>query len=106
VNNSAGDIQCQLKEKCKNFVAYSIAVHETLDVTDIVQLAVFIQGVNEDFQLVVELLELVPMKGKTGADEFFSEFVTIFSKYELPWKKMVGFVSDGAPAMVSKSNGV
>jgi hypothetical protein len=26
---------------------------------------------NEDFELVEELLELVPMKGKTGADEFF-----------------------------------
>jgi hypothetical protein len=55
---------------------------------------------------VVELLELVPMKGKTGADDFFSELVTLFSKYELPWEKMVGFVSDRSPAMIGKSNGV
>jgi hypothetical protein len=87
-------------------VAYSIAIDGSTDVTDIVQLAVFIRGVNEDFQLVVELLELVPMKGKTGADEIFSELVTLFSKYELPWEKMVGFVSNGAPAMIGKSNGV
>jgi hypothetical protein len=45
-------------------VAYSIAIYESTDVTDIAQLAVFIRGVNEDFQLVMELLELVPMKGK------------------------------------------
>jgi hypothetical protein len=44
---------------------------KSTDVTDIAQLAVFIRGVNEDFQLVVELLELVPMKGKTGTDDFF-----------------------------------
>jgi hypothetical protein len=31
----------------------------------------FIRGVNEDFQLVVEHSQLVPMKGETGADEFF-----------------------------------
>jgi hypothetical protein len=30
------------------------------------------QGVNEDFELVEEFLELAPMKGKTGTDNFFS----------------------------------
>jgi hypothetical protein len=70
VNDLAGDIQCQLEEKCLDFVAYSTAIDESTDVADTVQLAVCIRGVNEDFQLVVELLELVPMKGKTSADEF------------------------------------
>jgi hypothetical protein len=69
--------QCQLKEKCKDSVVYSIAIEESTDVTDIAQLAVCIRGVNEDFQLVVELLEMIPMKGKTGADEIFSELVTL-----------------------------
>jgi hypothetical protein len=49
VNDLAGDIQCQLKEKCKDFVAYSIAIDESTDVSGIAQLAVFIRGVNEDF---------------------------------------------------------
>jgi hypothetical protein len=42
VNDLAGDIQCQLKEKCKDSVAYPIAIDESTDVTDIAQLAVFI----------------------------------------------------------------
>jgi hypothetical protein len=78
-------------------VAYSIATDDSTDVTDIVQLAVFIRGVNEDFQLVLELSELVPMKGKTGAKEIFSELVN-FSKheYELPWgKKWLGLLVTG-----------
>jgi hypothetical protein len=95
VKDLAGDTQCQLKEKFKDFVAYSIAIDESTDVTDIVQLAVFIRGVNEDFHLVVELSELVPMKGKTGADEFFSELVIILSKYELPWEKWSGLLVTG-----------
>jgi hypothetical protein len=71
VNDLAGDIQRQLKEKCKHFVAYSIAIDESTDVKVIIQLAFFDRGVNEDFELVDELLELVPMKGKTGADKIF-----------------------------------
>jgi hypothetical protein len=55
---------------------------------------------------VEELLELVPMKGKTGADEIFSKLVTLLNKFELPWGKMVGFVSDSAPAMIGKNNSV
>jgi hypothetical protein len=34
VNDLAGDIQCQLKEKCIDFVAYSVATVESTDVTD------------------------------------------------------------------------
>jgi len=34
-----------------------------------VQLAVFIRGVNEDCQLIVELLDLDPMKGEAGGEE-------------------------------------
>jgi hypothetical protein len=81
--------QCQLKEKCKNFVAYSIAIDESTDVKNIAQLAIFVRGVNENFELV-ELLELVPMKGKTGADEIVSQLVTLLNKFQLPWGKMVG----------------
>jgi hypothetical protein len=55
---------------------------------------------------VEELLELVLIKGKTGADEIFSQLVTLLNKSELPWGKMVGFVSDSAPAMTGKNNSV
>jgi hypothetical protein len=45
VNNLAGIIQCHLKEKCKNCVAYSIAIDESTDVKDIAQLPAFVRGV-------------------------------------------------------------
>jgi hypothetical protein len=38
------------------------------DKTGVVLLSFFIGVVNEDFQLVVELSEIVPVKRKTGAD--------------------------------------
>jgi hypothetical protein len=75
-------------------VEYSATADEDTDkFTNIVQRAIFIRGVNEDFQLVVELLDLLPLKGTTGGE--FSKFVTLFSKYELPREKMVGFLVIG-----------
>jgi hypothetical protein len=39
--------------------------------------------------------------------KFFSELVTLFlANMNCLWKKMVGFVSDGASAMIGKSNAV
>jgi hypothetical protein len=45
-------------------------------------------------------LKLVSVKREIGA-EVFNELVTFYCKHELP-DKMVGFVSDGAPAVVGK----
>jgi hypothetical protein len=41
VNNLAGDLGCKLREKCKDFVAYSVAIDEITDVTYILQRALF-----------------------------------------------------------------
>jgi hypothetical protein len=42
-------MQCQPKEKCEDFVTYSIAIDESTIITDMAQPAVAIRGVNEDF---------------------------------------------------------
>jgi hypothetical protein len=73
-------MQSQLKEECKTVVAYSTAADKSTHVKNIAQLSVFIQGVNAHFELVEKLLELVPMKGKTRADEMFSQFVTFLKQ--------------------------
>jgi hypothetical protein len=57
-------------------IVWKLQLTTALMLKDIAQLAVFVRGVNENSELV-ELLELVPMKGRTGADEFFSLFVTL-----------------------------
>jgi len=61
---------------CKYLVPYSDVTDENADMKDITQLAVFIWGVNEDFQFIVELAELTTMKGKTCTTKFFSVLVT------------------------------
>jgi 16S rRNA G1207 methylase RsmC len=50
VSDWVDDTQSQLKEKCRNFVAYSTATDESTDVKDITQLLISIRDVNKDFQ--------------------------------------------------------
>jgi hypothetical protein len=64
--------QCQLKENCKHIVAYSVAINGNTDVKDTARPADFIRDVNEDFELVDEILKVVTVKGKAGADKIFS----------------------------------
>jgi hypothetical protein len=49
-------VQCQLKEKCKTCVAYSVATDDSTEVKFIAHLLVFNAGVNEGLQSVEVLL--------------------------------------------------
>jgi len=60
-----------VKGERKNAEAYWSATDESRDVTDTVQLAVFIRDVDEDFQLMDEPLELVSLKEKQILVNFF-----------------------------------
>ncbi|XP_017770200.1 PREDICTED: general transcription factor II-I repeat domain-containing protein 2-like [Nicrophorus vespilloides] len=106
VNVFTEDEQLQVKEKCKDFVAYSIAIEENTSVPDHLQLAVYIRGISDDFELAVELLGMLPFNESTSADDIFSGLLSLLSKHVLPWEKMVGFLNDGARVMIDKSDSV
>ena len=62
---------CQIRDKIKSFITFSVAINESADVTDTAQLCVFIRGVDESLTVGEEFLELVPMKDTTTACDIF-----------------------------------
>ena len=46
-------------------IFFSNALDESTDLSNTAQLAIFIRGVDDDFNVTEELLELVPKKGTT-----------------------------------------
>ena len=100
------NIQQQLSERAAHFVAYSVAIDESTDVMDTAQLAIFICGVDSDVNITEELVEIVPMKGTTKAEDVFTKLVDALDKLGVDWTKLVSLATDGAPQMVGRRAGV
>ena len=63
----AHDLKQQLKAASSKFEHFSIAIDETVDITGIAQLAVFIRACDSEFNIYEELIELIPMHDTTAS---------------------------------------
>ncbi len=76
----------------------SVAFDESTDKTDTAQLAIFIRGINEQVEVTEELLSLCPMYSRTTAKDIFHELCDVTERAGLPWSRLVGITTDGAPS--------
>ncbi len=83
-----------------------MALDESTDKTDTAQLAIFIRGINEQVEVTEELLSLCPMHGRTTAKDIFQQLCDAIEQAGLPWSRLVGITTDGAPSMTGKKNGL
>ena len=83
-----------------------MARDETTDITDTAQLAIYVCGVDDNFELMEELLTVIPMHGQTTAKEIFHQLCDAIKIAGLQWKSFAGITSDGAPSMTGRKNGL
>ena len=67
ISDLSSDIYDQLCEIEKCFSAYSVTLDETTGITDTAQLAIPVRGVDGNFELMEELLTVIPMHGQKTA---------------------------------------
>ena len=106
IEDVAGDIENTLKVRASKFIFFSIAADESNDMTDTAQLSIFIRGIDDDFKITEEMLTLFPMKGTTKGCDIFSAVQSTFNRYNLKFANLSGVVTDGAPVMVGKNEGL
>lgn len=106
VRHLAANLQQQLVGKGKDFIAYSLAADESTDTSDTAQLSIFIRGVDSSLCVTEEFLGLHPMHGRTTGKDLFEEVSRCVDKMGLPWDKLVGLTTDGAPAMCGQKSGL
>jgi len=106
ISDLSSDIYDQLCEKAKCFSAYSVALDETTDITDTAQLAIYVRGVDNNFELMEGLLTVIPLHGQTTAKEIFHQLCDAIRIAGLQWKSFAGITTDGAPSMTGRKNGL
>ena len=102
----SSDIYDQLCEKAKCFSAYSLARDETTDITDAVQLAIYVRGGDDTFDMTEELLTIFPMHGQTTGKETGHQLYDGIQIAGLQWTSFAGITTDGAPSMTRRKNGL
>ncbi|XP_077067685.1 general transcription factor II-I repeat domain-containing protein 2-like [Siphateles boraxobius] len=106
ISDLSENIYDQLREKAERFCAYSVALDESTDNTDTAQLAIYVRGVDDNFEVIEELLAVIPMHGQTTAQEIFRQLCGAIEDAGLPWKRFTGITTDGAPSMTGRKNGL
>ncbi|XP_073687696.1 general transcription factor II-I repeat domain-containing protein 2A-like [Garra rufa] len=106
ITDMAQDIETTLNDTGKKFQFFSLACDETTDITNTAQLAIFVRGITDEFETTEELLSLQAMHGTTKGEDLFEQVVLAMNKFQLPFEKLSGLATDGAPAMLGQQKGL
>ncbi|XP_077137809.1 general transcription factor II-I repeat domain-containing protein 2-like [Ranitomeya variabilis] len=81
IDEMSVDVKQQLKAVSSRFEHFSIAIDESVDVSGIAQLAIFIRACDSEFKICEELLELVPMYDTTTSENIFEKVDQVLFEY-------------------------
>jgi hypothetical protein len=81
----SGDLKQQLKAALSRFEHFSVAIDETVDITGIAQLTVFIRACDSEFNIYEELIELIPMHDTTTSQDICEKVEQVRHDYGLDW---------------------
>ncbi|XP_025203824.1 general transcription factor II-I repeat domain-containing protein 2B-like [Melanaphis sacchari] len=103
VEDIGGDLMSQLQIKSKTFKFFSLALDESTDLTDT---ALFIRGIDTDFNITEELASLESISGTTTGADIFEKVNSCLTNLGLTWEKLCSITTDGAPNMVGRNTGL
>ncbi|XDV14469.1 hypothetical protein PO909_014711, partial [Leuciscus waleckii] len=101
----AKDVFDKLLENIQKTELMSIDIDESTDTTDVAQMCVYVRFY-DGVRFREELLGLIPLEGHTTGEVLFQNVVAFFSEHKLDLQKVCLLVTDGAPAMLGRVQGL
>lgn len=105
VSSCIADIDQQISDKMKKFLAISIAVDESTDIRDIAQCCIFFRGIDNEYNVVEDILHLHPLTDRTRGEDIFKCVMDVLKQFSVPIRNIFSITTDGAPAMLGKNVG-
>ncbi|CAI9714753.1 Hypothetical predicted protein [Octopus vulgaris] len=106
VEEMVDNVQRTLKDMCQSArFFFSIALDESTDIKDMVQLVIFFLGGRDDFITFEDLIRFIPLSSATTGADMCKAVTDWLKEAYLDLSRMCGIMTDGAPAMVRDKKG-
>ena len=106
VEELGNSIEESLMAKARNFSSYSLALDESTDIRSTAQLAIFIRGVDDYFEITEELAAIVSIKDTTRGSDLLEGVMATIKHLGLSLSKLLRITTDGAPSMIGRQQGL
>ena len=83
-----------------------ISLNKSTDQTNIAQLAIFVRGVDSNFDVFEELLSIASLKDCCTGEDMFEALKNMIEFYNLHFENLAGMATDRIPSMISKYTGL
>ncbi|KAK4877398.1 hypothetical protein RN001_009904 [Aquatica leii] len=93
------NILAQLNDKNRFLQWFSLALDESTDVSDTAQVLIFIGGVDKNYEVYEELLDVHSIHGTTTGEDIFKGVENAVHKSNLKWKNLKSITTDGGKNM-------
>ena len=79
---------------------------DSTDTADTAQLAIFIRGIDDEYNVTEEVASLVPLKGTTKSRDLYEAVKKMLKRFSLSIANTSGTATGHAPAVVGKREGL
>ena len=105
IDDLSTNISTKSEKILSNCVAFSFAIDETTDITDISQMCVYYRAIDSDLLITTDNLTLQPLHHYCKAQDILKSCNEVFEKFHLKMENCPSITTDGAANMTGKNDG-